>query len=401
MGFSSGAVTLKRFFVQGRLRDHADESLLKKLEAHAIGRNDEESGDKTHCGWVTGEHILDTRFDWSKNVVGDGLHFALRVDTNKPPVDLVRSYQRLNEQAMLEASGEGSLSKVELREAREQAIARADAEAQSGAFRRMKQVPVYWDFRRSEVYLGTAATSVVDRFMLLFRHTFERGAVPASAGELAARWAARVGDASGFDNARPAYLVKPPAEGADEGDAIITHEPKSRDFLGAEWLTWLWYASHVESPEVATPQEYPVTVLFERCLQMDCAFGLSGTTTITADGPTRTPESSVALASGKRPVRAGLHIALHGDVFALTVRGDAMNFSGIRLPDPEDGADRRTALEGRIEQLRHLIDGVDALYYAFLKRRLSNKWPQTLSILRNWVAGGAGRASRPADLAVS
>lgn len=401
MGFSSGAVTLKRFFVQGALLDKVDESFLEQLAAHTIGQNEEESTDKTQFGWVTGEHILDTRFDWSKNVVGDGLHFALRIDTNKPPSDLVRSYQRMNEQAMLEASGREFLSKAERREAREQAIARADGEAQSGAFRRMKQVPVYWDFRRSEVYLGAGAASVVDRFMLLFRHTFDRGVIPASSGELAARWATRVGEASAVDNARPAHFVNPPEGGAEDGDTIITNEPQSRDFLGTEWLTWLWYASHVESAEVATPQGHSVAVLFERCLQMECAFKVTGTTTINADGPTRLPESSAALASGKRPVRAGLHVAIQGDVYALTLRGDAMNFSGIQLPDPEDGADRRTAFEGRIEHLRNLIEGVDALYQAFLKRRLSSKWPQTLNILRNWVAGGTASGKRPAELAVS
>ncbi|HOW72201.1 MAG TPA: hypothetical protein PKY77_16500 [Phycisphaerae bacterium] len=401
MGFSSGAVTLKRFFVEGSLLDRVDESLLEKLAGHAMGQSDETATDKTHCGWVTGEHILDTHFEWSKNVVGDGLHFALRIDTNKPPADLVRSYQRMNEQAMLEASGRPFLSKVERREARDQATARADAEAESGTFRRMKQVPVYWDFNRNEVYLGTAAASAVDRFLLLFRHTFDRGAVPASAGELASRWATKAGEGSALDNARPACLVKPPEGAAEQDDAIIPGEPRSRDFLGTEWLTWLWYTSHVESADVAASQGHPVTVLFERCLQMECAFKISGTTTINADGPTRLPESSVALASGKRPVRAGLHVAVHGDVYALTVRGDAMNFSGIRLPDPEDGADRRTAFESRVEHLRNLIQGIDALYHAFLKRRLSTKWPQTLGILRNWVAGGAAPSKRAAELAVS
>ncbi|MBP7933212.1 MAG: hypothetical protein KA354_01075 [Phycisphaerae bacterium] len=401
MGFSSGAVTLKRFFVQGSLLDRVDESLLEKLTTHAIGQSDETATDKTHFGWVTGEHLLDTHFEWSKNVVGDGLHFALRIDTNKPPADLVRSYQRMNEQAMLEASGRPFLSKIERRDARDQAIARADAEAESGTFRRMKQVPVYWDFNRNEVYLGTAAASAVDRFLLLFRHTFDRGAVPASAGELASRWATKAGEGSALDNARPAHLVKPPEGAAEQDDPLIPGEPRSRDFLGTEWLTWLWYASHVESPDVATSQGHPVTVLFERCLQMECAFRVSGTTTITADGPTRLPESSAALASGKRPVRAGLHVAVHADVYALTVRGDAMNFSAIRLPDPEDGADRQTVFESRVEHLRNLIEGIDALYHAFLKRRLSTKWPQTLGILRNWVAGGAAPGKRTAELAVS
>ncbi len=390
MGFASGAVTFKRFAVQGGLLDRVDEDLIERLAAYSINADSIQTADRTCYGWVTGTHILDTRFDLAKNAVADGLHFALRIDTNKPPADLVRSYQRMNEEAVLEAEGRDFLSKAQRREAREKAVAQADAEARKGVFRRMKQLPVFWDLRRGEVYLGGASPTAVEQFMTLFHTTFDRAVTPLSAGEMAARWAGRTGEAGAFDDCRPAHFVSPP-HGAPRDDELVNPaEGRSRDFLGAEWLAWLWYASHVESPTVQVGQGRSVTVLFERSLQLECAFEMNGTLTISADGPTRLPESPVALAGGKRPVRAGLQIAVNGDAYSLTVRGDAMNFTGLRLPPPEaDNVGPREILEDRVEHLRHAIEAMDGLYAAFLKRRLSTKWSQTLSAMRSWVAAGA------------
>ena len=166
MGFASGSITFKRFFVSGSAYKRVDDALLEKLAARAIGADSVQTADRTEIGWTTGQHILDTDFDFAANAVADGRYFALRIDTDKAPNELVRSYQKLSEDAMLEASGREFLSKPERREAREQALARADAEARSGAFKRMKQVPVFWDLQRNQVYLGASSPTVVDHFYL-------------------------------------------------------------------------------------------------------------------------------------------------------------------------------------------------------------------------------------------
>ena len=327
-------------------------------------------------------------------MIADGLYFALRVDTNRPPTDLIRSYQRINEEAMLEASGREFLSKPQRREAREQAVSRADAEAREGSFRRTRQVPVFWDLKRNEVYLGGTSPTLADQFMLLFRETFDRATTPATSGEIAARWSSRTSAVHPYDTCRPAYFIKPPdnLESAD-GDPLPSDE-QSKDFLGTEWLAWLWYASHVESPEIATGLDQPIPVLFEKSLRMECAFKINGSVAIQAEGPTHGPEAPVALAAGKRPIAAGLQLAVHGDVFSLQIRGDVMHYTGVRVPAPENPSNPRIVFEDRIDHLRDLIEAIDELYAAFLKKRLSGKWPQTLNAIRHWVTTGLRPAPR-------
>ncbi len=387
MSFTSGSITCKRFFVGGQAIKSVDEALLERLATGAIGADGIRTADQTELGWVTGEHILDTAFDFGKNAVADGLHFALRIDTNKPPSDLVRSYQKQNEQTMREASGREFLTKAQRAEAREQALARADAEARAGTFKRMRQVPVFWDLPRNEVYLGATSSAVAESFYLLFRQCFDRSLTAATSGELAARWSARMGETRAFDACQPAHFINPPEGIEIEAEDAPGGQERSKDFLGTEWLTWLWYAAHVESSEIEGPHG-PITVLFDKVLQMECAFRMTGSIGILAESPTRLPEAAVALAGGKRPVRVGLQLAIHGDVFGLGIRGDVMHITGARVPPPQEANNDRLVFEDRIEKLRDLIEAIDGLYSAFLKRRFSNKWPTILNAMRNWIAAG-------------
>ncbi len=395
MAFDSGSISFKRFYVSGQSPKQVDQALLDQLAGKAIGADSIQTADHSAIGWGTGEHILDSEFDFAKNAVADGAHFALRIDTNKPPSELVRSYQKINEQAMLQATGRDFLSKAQRREAREQALSRLDSEAKSGTFRRMKQIPVFWDLTRNELYFASAGNAAMESLMLLFRETFDCGIVAASAGEIAGRWAAANGENRLFEDCRPAHFITPP-EGAGEPAAGRSDEGRTNDFLGTEWLTWLWYATQVESPTVTTAKAGAVTVLFEKMLQMQCAFKLTGSASINSDSPTRLPEALVALAGGKLPVRTAMQIEAQGNAFGFAVRGDAMTFSGVQLPPPEDANTAGAVFEDRMGKLRDFIDAAEGLYIAFLKRRLSSKWPQTLSSIRAWIAS-CRHAAAPQD----
>lgn len=400
MGFAGGSVTFKRLIITGEAPRQVDEALLKQLSNQAAGTGGVRTADHTEIGWSTGDHLLDTRFDFAKNAIADGLYAAMRVDANKPPTDLIRSYQKLNEQAMLEASGRQFLSKPEKREAREQALSRADSEAREGVFRKRKAIPFFWDLKRGEVYLGATSSGAVDQFCLLFTETFDLKASPVTAGELAARYAVRAGEARAFDDCLPIHLINPPSEAELHTPTGHMGETRSRDFLGTEFLTWLWYVCEVESPEIASGLGDTVSVLFEKSLLLDCAYKMTGAVTIAADGPTQLSEASVALAGGKRPVKSGFQMGIHGEAYGFTLRGDEMNFSGVQLPPPQEVADARVVFEDRIDKLRTLIDGVGSLYVVFLKRRFASKWPATLQALRRWVAAGGrgGEPSRPVEL---
>ena len=95
MSFFSGRVSCARFRVTGRPPRSFGPDHLHKLSDHAIGKQRIVAADGVEVGWTAGDHILDTRFDLAKNVVNDALYFALRVDAQKVPSDLLRAYTQV------------------------------------------------------------------------------------------------------------------------------------------------------------------------------------------------------------------------------------------------------------------------------------------------------------------
>src|SRR5439155_3549454 len=95
-----------------------------------------------------------------KNLLNDALHLAIRIDTDKIPGDLLRAYTRIETDARAQLNPSGFANKAQKQEAKEAAIARAEAEAADGRFRRRKHTPVLWDGQANVLYAGTASASV-------------------------------------------------------------------------------------------------------------------------------------------------------------------------------------------------------------------------------------------------
>jgi hypothetical protein len=390
MAFASGPVTFKRFFVDGAAPKRVDQDLLDAAARRAIGQGSVVTKDGGEAGWVTGDHILDTKFDFAKNAIAECLYLAMRIDANKPPSDLLRSYQKIHEQALLEKSGREFLTKQERREARDAAKNQADKEAKAGRFRRMHQYPVLWDLVRNQVYLAATAPAVVDRFAVLFKETFDRALTAATAGEMASRFAGAARLAGSYEELRPAQFTTPP-EGAEmEHGFAPGEEARSKDYLGTEWLMWLWYRSRHEEVDVTPANgEEDAIGRFEKSLELDCAYKMTGSVTIRTDDPSHCPEATAALAAGKLPIRAGLQLAHRGEAYACAVRGDVMHFGGVLLPLSTEPDNPRVLFEERTAKLRDFTDAVSASYNEFLRHRLSSRWPKLLAAIRAWIATGS------------
>src|SRR4051794_32303297 len=95
MGFLYGRVTFARYRPAGPAPEMFGPDHLKRLAAHAAGRSKIASADGVEVGWTAGDHILDTRFKLEKNVVNESLHFAMRVDAEKIPADMLRAYYQI------------------------------------------------------------------------------------------------------------------------------------------------------------------------------------------------------------------------------------------------------------------------------------------------------------------
>jgi hypothetical protein len=387
MGFFTGRVSCARFRVEGAAPRSFGPAQLEALKAHAIGKRRQVSADGVQVGWTAGDHILDTSFDLAKNVVNDTLHCALRIDTQRIPADLLRAYTQVELEALAADNPSGRPSQRQKRQARQAARERLEAEAADGRYLRRTACALLWDALSNELLVGTTAMNVIDRLQPLFRQTFGRGFELLSAGRQAFGQAEARGQTRAVDDAAPAPFVP----GTSPRALAWLPDEASRDFLGNEFLLWLWHVVECESDTLRLADESEVTVMIARTLTLECPRGQTGRQSLTSDGPSRLPEAHRALQAGKLPRKAGLTLVRHDQHYELTLQAESLAFTGAKLPAPEGETDR-ARLEERVTQLRHLLETLDLLYDAFGNHRFGAGWPKELARIQKWLQGdGRGR----------
>jgi hypothetical protein len=381
MGFFSGRVTFGRYRIKAASPGLFGPKHLERLRKHAIGQQKVISADGVEVGWTAGAHLLDTSFELEKNIVNDALHFALRVDSMRLPADLLRAYTQIELEGLAAGKPSGMPSARQKREAREIAREKLEEEARDGRFLKRKVYPLLWDALSNELLVGTTSVMALDRLHTLFEDTFGHGFEPLGAGSQAFRLSEPRRQTRGIDDATPAPFVP----GSSPSEVAWLPDENSRDFLGNEYLLWLWYVLDSDSDTIRLSDGSEAAVMLTRTLVLECPRGQTGRQSITSDGPTRLPEARRAIQAGKLPRKVGLTIVRHDHQYELTLQAETLAVSGARLPAPE-ASEEHARLEERITQLRHLLETLDLLYDAFNEKRAGDAWSKELAKMQKWLA---------------
>jgi hypothetical protein len=380
MGFFTGRVTGCRYRVTGRSLSTFHQDHVEKLADHMIGKQRIMAADGNQIGWIAGDHILDTRFELAKNIVHDTLQFALRIDQQKIPADLLRAYTMVELEGLAAGNPSGLPSARQRREARMLAKERLEKEAKDGRYLRRKAIPLLWDAPSGELIVATTAASALDRLHSLFKQTFARGLEPLGAGRQAFLFAEAANRTRGVDDAAPTVFVP-----GQSPSVAWAQEENNRDFLGNEFLLWLWFLVENESDTIALTDGSEVAVMLARTLVLECPRGETGRESISSDGPAKLPEALRAIQAGKLPRKAGLTLVRHDQQYEFTLHAESLAVTSARLPAPE-GEEERARQEERVTLLRSLLETLDLLYVAFLERRLGDAWGKETARIKKWLA---------------
>ncbi len=385
MGFLSGAASFSRFLVVGGAPKRLDQAVLDKLAEHVIGKQRDLKPDHVESGWVGGSHVLDRHFDLEKNILGDALQFGLRIDSAAVPPSLMRAYIRQEQEALAKDKPAGFPRGKLKSAARTAAQRRVELEIKEGRYHRMRDFPILIDSRSDSLLLASTSPAVIEQLHPLFKNTFGKRLELLSAGRLAYMLSEKAGHARRVEQARPAEFIKFPGGEGSPGVYWTLHDADSRDYLGNEFLLWLWWQHAEEGGEIELPDSSRAAIVFVKNLTLECPWGQYGRVTIGADGPTALPEARRAIQSGKLPRRAGLIVNRQNTQYELTLSAESLAVSGAILPKPEgaEGSGKFDPLE-RIDQLRDLCQTIDLLFDAFLKRRLAGNFEDRTRMTR-WL----------------
>lgn len=377
-------MSFARYAVIGQSPKMPDEALLAKLAEHALRETEVGVPADVEYGWVGPRHILDGEFSFEQCVFNDAVHFGLRIDTNRVPSEIKNAYIAIEEAAQAKQNPSGFISKQQKRMVKDVVGRKIDDELRSGKFRRSKFSAMLWDVPNGIVY-GPAGSSVREKLQEIFQRTFGLELQVLTSGHVAERLCEKWGKHRDYEDWTPTRFARSahdPDKPADypwcaKGDG-------AKDFLGNEFLIWLWHQAFVNEG-IVKHKEINMTIMFDRSLDLDCVFAETGKTGLRGTGPTRMPEALDALRSGKVPRKAGLIVESNGSQFNLSLGGDTLNVGSLKLPDIEDADTARTLFEERITLLRDFGQTLNELFEGFLSQRLKG-WEGHVTTIRKWVA---------------
>jgi len=271
-------------------------------------------------------------------------------------------------------------TKAQREEAKEAVEARCAAEAKKGNYQRMSVTPVLWDAMTETVFLGSTSEKTNDFCLGLLESAFGLEFKRVTSGSLALEYAQTP------EQTKSLFAASPASFQPDTPASVVWWNGMgdNYDYLGNEFLLWLWWQTATKSDTFALSDGSEVSGMFARSLSLDCPMGENGKESISSESPVALPEANLAIRMGKLPRKAGLTLVRDDEQFDLTLKAETFSIGSARISQIGDDVATRDAID-RIESVRQLAETTDLLYEVFCNARLSKQWPAELKQMAKWL----------------
>lgn len=392
MPFLSGSLSFERFRVSNFEYESFDQEQLDLMAKYVAGKIETGSTENIHTGFLGGAHLFDQDFDLNKNVINEAVHFGIRIDSNQIPSAIKNAWMSMELAAAGKENPGGKPTKSQRKEAKEAVEQRCEVEAATGKYRKFQPFSLLWDVGYEMLYFGGSAGTASGHCADLLERVFAIELGHVSAGTVAQAWALEADRFSEMDDVMPASFID---DQAIANVAWANEHSKAPDFLGNEFLLWLWWKLESGIDAIALPDDQgEVTVMLAKTLSLECPVGENGKETISAEFPTALPESKQAIQHGKLPRKTGMTVIRDGQQFDFTLQAETFAISGAKIVIDEEVED--FGPEDRIDAVRTLCDTVDGMFHTFCDLRTSDAWNEERLAIREWLAPAKKNGRRAA-----
>ncbi len=381
MGFLSGSVTFQRYRVTDDPTGEFGAGHIEKLEQYVIGKSPGNIYEEPDVGFSGGAHLLDTDFDLEKNIIGEAMHFGVRIDSCQIPSPIKRAWMHQELASFLNDNPGGKPSKTQRSEAKEAVEDRCAQEAEKGNFKKLSEISVLWDAVSDTIFLGGTSEKTNDTVLGLMERAFGISVEKVSCGKLATEIADEIGRNEGL------FAATPTAFGEHSSGNVVWWNGMgdNYDYLGNEFLLWLWWQWETESNVISLADGSTVSGMFARSLSLDCPEGEHGKESISSESPVALPEAALAVKMGKLPRKAGLTLVRNDLKFDFALQSEMFSVGSARIGTADESATMSHELTDRIAHVRELADTADYLFQAFCEVRLGKDWDIELKKLQKWL----------------
>jgi hypothetical protein len=177
-------------------------------------------------------------------------------------------------------------------------------------------------------------------------------------------------------------------------------------FLGNEFLTWLWFCIENEPDTLSDPSGGPVSLMVHKKIVLKKAAGKTVSITIEKDSGEDAEEGMLALKGGAIVTELSLLMTIGQAEWTFSLKGGSFQINSLRpsveMPEsvaaeqgPEEVGDKqRHDFEASVLDRTYLyiqaIDVIDNMFKRYVLLRLSDDWgAKTVPAMKKWIAQNA------------
>lgn len=158
----------------------------------------------------------------------------------------------------------------------------------------------------------------------------------------------------------------------------------NRNFLGREFLTWLWFKSETQNHKIKTKNLGEFQLFIDNKIILSSASGSVRENSLKGNSPAYAREASAALSSGKLLSEAKFILQNQELHWSFSISADDLSLRTIRLPNVAKETSKEHFTQ-RIAYGRMLNDIIDELYKEYMDLRLTNKFKEEANLIREWL----------------
>ncbi len=162
-------------------------------------------------------------------------------------------------------------------------------------------------------------------------------------------------------------------------------------FVGDEFLTWLWYTIENNRPLLRTIDPDLAALEIGNRMVLVNRYRKDNDETVTIKGDDADmDEGLLALKKGAMVAEVNLVYRSAEREWRFNLKGESLNFSSLRVPETGK-IETREEIEGAVIDKIYLLEKVvglmNALFAQFIKLRVSNDWSaKSVPAIRKWIS---------------
>lgn len=362
MGILSASNTITRFRLLDEVPQELWSSIPDSLKKNAL-QDIDNTPEVRSLGWVTFEHLLDTKWESAPPEKGEYIAFSLRIDTRRIPAAVFNKHFLLameEENRLIKEQGKQVVSRERRAEIREIVKLRL----------MVKTLPtpvvfdVVWATGINIIYFASTQGTVIELFTDLFLQTFGlhlETLTPLALGiEI-------------FKMADLAYTNE--------------FEENTDTALGQDFLTWLWFRSETNPLDFVDAKSQPFIINMERRIVVQGGEGETLETTVVSGTLCELAEARLGLKRGKKVTQACMSLEQDSLSWQYTLKAGDFSFSGLKTPKVNTQDDEPDAIFlEKMYLIERAFGLIDCVYTEFLKHRLDSLlWSDEEKSISDWV----------------